>query len=70
LPLGPRPGKILTLRVYALTSSDVSGETLDLFLSREDAVAEFEEILRDEPGWREVLSVVPIERDERNVSPN
>jgi hypothetical protein len=28
------------------------------------------EILLDEPDWKEVLRVVPIELDERNVSTN
>jgi hypothetical protein len=36
-------------------------ETLDLFLTREAAEAELREILLDEPDWREVLRVVPIE---------
>jgi hypothetical protein len=58
------------VQVYALTSSDMTGETLDLYLSRKDAEAELAEILRDEPNWKEVLRVVPIERDERNVSTN
>jgi hypothetical protein len=48
----------------------MTGETLDLYLSRKDAEAELAEILRDEPNWKEVLRVVPIERDERNVSTN
>src|SRR5438093_7320260 len=36
-------------------------ETLDLFLTREAAEAELREILEDEPDWRDVLRVVPIE---------
>lgn len=51
-------------------SSDMAGETLDLFLSREDAEAELDVILHDEPDWKDTLSVVPIELDERNVSTN
>jgi hypothetical protein len=39
-------------------------------LSREDAEAELREILQDEPGWKDVLRVVPIELDGRNVSTN
>jgi hypothetical protein len=58
------------VKVYALTSSQVAGETLDLFLTREAAETELREILEDEPGWVNVLSVVPIELDERDVSAN
>ena len=58
------------MKVYALTSSQVAGETLDLFLTREAAETELREILEDEPGWVNVLSVVPIELDERDVSAN
>jgi hypothetical protein len=39
------------VRVYALTSSYVPHETLDLFMSREAAEAELREILEDEPEW-------------------
>lgn len=58
------------MRVYALTSSQSPRETLDVFLSREAAETELREILQDEPDWRNVLSVVPIELDERNASAN
>jgi hypothetical protein len=58
------------VHVYALASSELSRETLDLFLIREAAEAELREILLDEPDWRDVLRVVPIELDERNVSMN
>jgi hypothetical protein len=53
------------VQVYALTSSQSLHETLDLFLTREAAEAELQEILMDEPEWRDVLSVVPIELDGR-----
>jgi len=58
------------VQVYALTSSHLLHETLDLFLTREDAEAELREILLDEPDWRDVLRVVPIELDERDMSEN
>jgi hypothetical protein len=58
------------VQVYALTSSQLPHETLDLFVTREAAEAELREILSDEPDWREVLRVVPIELDERDLSPN
>jgi hypothetical protein len=61
---------ILLVQVYALTSSQIPGEALDLFLKREAAEAELREILLDEPDWKDVLRVVPIELDGRDVSPN
>jgi hypothetical protein len=58
------------VRVYALTSSQSLRETLDLFLTCEAAEAELGEILEDEPDWKDVLRVVPIELDGRQMSPN
>ena len=58
------------MQVYVLTSSELLRETLDLFITREAAEDELEEILPDEPDWKDVLRVVPIELDERNVSAN
>ena len=58
------------MQVYALTSSRLLRETLDLFLTQEAAEAELREILEDEPEWVNVLRVVPIEFDGRNLSAN
>ena len=58
------------VQVYALASSQSRHETLDLFLAREAAEAELREILQDEPDWKDVLRVVPIELDERIFSEN
>jgi hypothetical protein len=58
------------MQVYALTSSQSLHETLDLFLTREAAEAELREILQDEPNWKDVLRVVPIQLDGRSVSAN
>jgi hypothetical protein len=58
------------VQVYALTSSQLLHETLDLFLTREAAETELREILLDEPDWKDVLRVIPIELDERDVSAN
>jgi hypothetical protein len=58
------------VEVYALTSSQLAHETLDLFLTREAAEAELREILEDEPEWVNVLRVVPIELDGRKLSAN
>ncbi len=54
----------------ALTTSRVAGENLDLFLTRQAAEAGLWETLSDEPDWKDVLRVVPIELDERDLSPN
>jgi hypothetical protein len=56
------------MQVYALTSSRLLRETLDLFLTLEAAEAELREILEDEPEWVNVLRVLPIELDGRNLS--
>jgi len=56
------------VRVYALTSSEMLHETLDLFLTREAAEAELREIIEGERGWKDVLGVVPIELDGRQMS--
>jgi hypothetical protein len=53
------------LQVYALTSSQGLYETLDLFLTRDAAEAELREILQDEPDWKDILRVVPIELYEK-----
>jgi hypothetical protein len=58
------------MEVYALTSSQSLDETLDLFLTREAAETELREILEDEPDWKDVLRVLPIELDGRVVSEN
>jgi hypothetical protein len=58
------------VHVYALTSSHVPHETLDLFLAQRAAEAELREILEDEPEWANVLRVEPIELDERETSTN
>jgi len=58
------------MQVYALTSTRLRHETLDIFLTREAAEAELQEILEDEPDWKDVLRVVPIELDESDVSAN
>jgi hypothetical protein len=62
--------RIVFVQVYALTSSRCLHETLDLFLRRKAAEAELREILHDQPDWKDVLRVVPIELDGRNVSAN
>jgi hypothetical protein len=58
------------VQVYALTSPQLLHETLDLFLTREAAETELREILLDEPDWKDVLRVLPIELDRRTLSAN
>jgi hypothetical protein len=55
------------LRAHQLA---ITWETLDLFLTRDAAEAELREILQDEPNWKDVLRVVPIQLDGRSVSAN
>lgn len=56
------------MEAFALVTAESPHEAVDVFLRREDADAALAECLRDEPGWVDVLSVVPIELDERDVS--
>jgi hypothetical protein len=62
--------RIVFVQVYALTSFQSLHQTLDLFLTRDAAEVKLREILEDEPDWKDVLGVVPIELDDRNVSAN
>jgi hypothetical protein len=57
------------MRAFALVEVG-HREAIGLFVRREDADVELEEILGDEPDWAGRLSVVPIELDERDVSAN
>jgi hypothetical protein len=43
------------MRIYALTTSHSPNETVDLFVTREAAEAELDEILEDGPEWVDVL---------------
>jgi hypothetical protein len=43
---------------------------VDVFVRRADAEAALATVVRDEPESRDLLSVVEIELDERDVSPN
>lgn len=54
----------------ASDSSQSLRETLNLFLTKEAAEAELREIPEDEPDWKDVLRVVPIELDGLNLSAN
>jgi hypothetical protein len=62
-----------TIRAFALVElgdQQADQQAVDVFLRREDAYAALEDVLRDEPDWQNLLYVVPIELDERNVSTN
>jgi hypothetical protein len=58
------------VQVFALASSHIPSETLDLFLTQEAAEAELRKILEDEPEWVNVLRVVPIQLDAQRTSVN
>jgi hypothetical protein len=53
-----------------LKTRSATMKTLDLFLTREAAEAELLEILQDEPDWKDMLRVVPVELDGRQMSVN
>ncbi len=56
------------MEAYALVTAESPEEAVDVFIRREDADAALADCLRDQPAWADVLSVVPIELDERGVS--
>jgi hypothetical protein len=43
---------------------------VDIFLRSEDAYAALKDALENEPDWTNLLSTVPTELNERNVSAN
>lgn len=45
-------------------------QAVDVFVRHEDALAAFEDAIKDEPDWAGILYIAPIELDERGVSPN
>jgi hypothetical protein len=57
------------VRAYALVEIG-DPNAIDVYLRSEDAFVALEEILDDEPDWTGLLSVVPIELGERDISAN
>jgi hypothetical protein len=57
------------MRAYAVVELGDS-ESIDLFLSEEDAERALKECLREEPGWVGLFSVEAVELDGRVISPN
>lgn len=58
------------MEAYALVSDWPPEEAIDVYLRRGDAERALAAAVRDEPSWIDVLSVVPIEFDGWDVSPN
>jgi hypothetical protein len=56
------------VRLYALVEAG-DPETIDLFLTEEDAQRALEGCLHDEPEWRGLLHVAPVGL-EASTSPN
>jgi hypothetical protein len=56
------------VRLYALVEAG-DPEAIDVFLCEEDAQHALEDCLRDEPDWRGLLRVAPVEF-EASASPN
>jgi hypothetical protein len=48
---------------FALVSA-LSPETVDIYRSREQAEEELRQAVEDEPGWIDVLSVIPLDLPE------
>jgi len=57
------------VRAYALVEIG-DDQAVDVFVRRDDAFAALGDAIKDEPDWAGILYVVPIELDEREVSPN
>jgi hypothetical protein len=53
------------MRAYALVTAIAPDEAADVYLRREDAQVALAECLRDEPDWIDIVTIVPIELDER-----
>ena len=56
------------MRLYALVEAG-DRDAIDVFLAEEDAQRVLEECLRDEPDWRGLLRVEPVEFG-NSASPN
>jgi hypothetical protein len=57
------------MRAYALVELGDS-QAIEVFLRSDDAFTALADALSDEPDWIYLLSVVPIELDEREMSAN
>jgi hypothetical protein len=57
------------MRLYALVEAG-DPETIDVYLTNEEAQRALEECLRDEPEWRDLLRVEEIELAGASLSPN
>jgi hypothetical protein len=57
------------MRLYALVEAG-DPETIDVYLSEQDAQHALEDCLRDEPEWRRVLRVEAIELSATDQSVN
>jgi hypothetical protein len=57
------------MRAYALVELGDS-QAIEVFLRSDDAFTALADALSDEPDWIYLLSVVPIELDEREMSTN
>ncbi len=54
---------------YALVAAD-SNFTVELYPTPEAAERALRDVLFDEPGFRDLLGIEPVELDERDVSAN
>jgi hypothetical protein len=57
------------MRLYALVEAG-DPEAIDVYLCERDAQRALEDCLRDEPAWRDALSVQEIDLGDVDLSPN
>jgi hypothetical protein len=52
------------MRMFGLVELDVA-EAIEIYATREDAEEALAEVLRDEPGWEGLVTVLPVDLDVR-----
>jgi hypothetical protein len=57
------------MRLYALVETG-DPKAIDVYLSEQDAQRAFEDCLTNEPQWRGLLRVEPVELDHQHTSLN
>lgn len=60
---------VFGMRLYALVEAG-DPEAIDVYLCEQDAQRALEDCLRDEPEWRGLLRVEPIDFNVADASPN
>jgi hypothetical protein len=58
------------MQAYALVTDLAPSEAVELYLREEDALHVMREVLHNEPGWRDLLHVLPVELIDATPSSN